>query len=920
MEGNDWRTAQSGDQSMDPSATSGGAVVDWRSQLQQESRHRIVNKIMETLKRHLPISGPEGMIELKKIAVRFEEKIYTAATSQTDYLRKISLKMLTMETKTQNPGGANPLPSNASSGSQNPPDPGLTSLQLLLTQTKSKQQARNQAQSIPIPLANQSQARQQILPQTLQNPIASANVQGSTSMPPVLPSMTGLTQPTVSNIGQTSGLQNISGISQNTVNNPLGQGTMSNMLNTQRPISGRHAQQVIAQQQQQSQNSHLASMDSTAQTGNVGGIDWQEEAYQMIKSLKEMYLPELNEFYQKLATKLQQNEAYMQPGKHMEQYDKLKNYKTAVERIISVLQLSKNQLQPGIKEKLVICEKQIVSLLASNRRKPTNLLQQGQQFQQPGGQSHSMSQQLQSQVSQLQQHDNHVNQSVNLQGSVTSMQSAVVSGMQHGSMPLSTSHLGVPTTQQSMMNAIHSGSNLDSVQGNALSSMQPGSIGSAQQGGVGPISQNNIHASQQSNINTLSHSNLNSLQSNAPSPQISQHSSPQIDQQGMLSTLPKAGTPLQSSNSPFIVPSPSTPAPSPVPGEPEKQLSSITSLSNARSVGHQQAAHILPQAQSLAVGTPGISASPLLAEFTNVDGNQGNASTMLGGRSNAKEQPIDRLLKAIQSLSPQALSSSISDIGSVVSMVDRIAGSAPGNGSRAAVGEDLVAMTKCRLQARNFIPQDGTSATKKIKRHTSAMPLNAVSSAGSVNDNFRQANSLEISELESTATSKINKQRAESNHALLEEIREINKRLINTVVDISDGDAHSVTKGEGTVVKCSYTAVALSPRLKSQYMSSQISPILPLRLLVPANYPNCSPILLDQLPVEMSKEPEDLPSKTKSRFSISLRGLTQPMSVGEMVRTWDKCVRMVITEYAQQNGGGSFSSRYGTWENIMTPV
>ncbi|KAK1262073.1 hypothetical protein QJS04_geneDACA020286 [Acorus gramineus] len=55
-----------------------------------------------------------------------------------------------------------------------------------------EQQARNQAQSIPIPLANQSQARQQILPQTLQDPIASANLQGSTSMPPVLPSMTGL--------------------------------------------------------------------------------------------------------------------------------------------------------------------------------------------------------------------------------------------------------------------------------------------------------------------------------------------------------------------------------------------------------------------------------------------------------------------------------------------------------------------------------------------------------------------------------------------------------------------------------------------------------------------------------------------------------------------------------------------------------
>jgi len=37
---------------------------------------------METLKRHLPVSGDEGLNELWKIARRFEEKIFTAATSQ----------------------------------------------------------------------------------------------------------------------------------------------------------------------------------------------------------------------------------------------------------------------------------------------------------------------------------------------------------------------------------------------------------------------------------------------------------------------------------------------------------------------------------------------------------------------------------------------------------------------------------------------------------------------------------------------------------------------------------------------------------------------------------------------------------------------------------------------------------------------
>ena len=126
----------------------------------------------------------------------------------------------------------------------------------------------------------------------------------------------------------------------------------------------------------------------------------------------------------------------------------------------------------------------------------------------------------------------------------------------------------------------------------------------------------------------------------------------------------------------------------------------------------------------------------------------------------------------------------------------------------------------------------------------------------------------------------------QANHALLEEIREINQRLIDTVVDISDEDADPTAAGsageggEGTVVKCSFSAVALSPNLKSQYASAQMvrffafqkgiksllssaflciyscfhelqSPIQPLRLLVPTNYPNCSPILLDKFPVEI---------------------------------------------------------------------
>ena len=67
-----------------------------------------------------------------------------------------------------------------------------------------------------------------------------------------------------------------------------------------------------------------------------------------------------------------------------------------------------------------------------------------------------------------------------------------------------------------------------------------------------------------------------------------------------------------------------------------------------------------------------------------------------------------------------------------------------------------------------------------------------------------------------------------------------------------------------------------------------------------------------------SKEYEDLSIKAKSRFSISLRSLAQPMSLEEIARTWDNCARAVISEYAQQSGGGTFSSKYGTWENCLS--
>ncbi|KAK6936909.1 hypothetical protein RJ641_033939 [Dillenia turbinata] len=41
------------------------------------------------------------------------------------------------------------------------------------------------------------------------------------------------------------------------------------------------------------------------------------------------------------------------------------------------------------------------------------------------------------------------------------------------------------------------------------------------------------------------------------------------------------------------------------------------------------------------------------------------------------------------------------------------------------------------------------------------------------------------------------------------------------------------------------------------------------------------------------KEDKDLSVKAKSRFSRSLRSLSEPMSLAEMARTWDVCARAV---------------------------
>lgn len=434
-----------------------------------------------------------------------------------------------------------------------------------------------------------------------------------------------------------------------------------------------------------------------------------------------------------------------------------------------------------------------------------------------------------------------------------------------------------------------------------------------------------------------------SLPSSSPhhfqdSSQVSQHFTPQIDKQSLITSspqLPKIETPVQPAASPCLASSPSTlPMPSTLMENVDTKSSPVVySVSNTGSAqGLQQSVTTSANGQTLTIGTPGISASPLLGtsspnlaqNLVSQDGSQTMSPGFMMDEKQAAEAPIERLVKGIRSMSPVTFNSAVSGLHAVYNLYDSMVGSAPGRRSNAAIGEDLVAMTRCRLQASNFMSLD-SSAAKRLRHCMSSLPLTVASSGRSLDDSPHQMTDLESSEMLSTATSTAKRPRLELDRVLQLEIRDVNKQLIETVVDLSDNDMDSASCGgsDGIVVKCSYNAMAFRRRLNSGYKQAHKSLISPLWLLIPLSYPKCSPVVLNRFPVETVEtikdhEDQDLSLKTKALFDVSVCNLPEPMTLGTLARTWDVCARNVVAEYAHQMGGGNFSSKYGAWEYCIS--
>ncbi|KAM0866721.1 hypothetical protein ACQ4PT_042446 [Festuca glaucescens] len=271
------------------------------------------------------------------------------------------------------------------------------------------------------------------------------------------------------------------------------------------------------------------------------------------------------------------------------------------------------------------------------------------------------------------------------------------------------------------------------------------------------------------------------------------------------------------------------------------------------------------------------SASPLQAEIT---AGQEEDQARGGDRTLVTKKPIDRLIDAMRSSSPAALRSSANSIWSVLSINDIV--------TRGKVGTILDCKSSRQQQ------QGEPNAVNKMKR---------------VFNNTATHSSRKLS---------IKRQKKENaNDALLEEIKSINSTLIDTVISMS-GDC--LTDGissyyGGAMIKLSYSAVSISPIVKSLFATSEMSLVLPAKLFVPPDYPRSSPVLINDGGDEvLRKNSSAITISVDVAFRHALADLSEPRSIKETARAWDACVRKAVTEFAHRHGGGTVSSMLGRWE------
>ncbi|XP_019165725.1 PREDICTED: mediator of RNA polymerase II transcription subunit 15a-like [Ipomoea nil] len=273
----------------------------------------------------------------------------------------------------------------------------------------------------------------------------------------------------------------------------------------------------------------------------------------------------------------------------------------------------------------------------------------------------------------------------------------------------------------------------------------------------------------------------------------------------------------------------------------------------------------------------------------------------------------------IGSISKESLCASVCDIGNVVNMIDMRAGTLCYGDFRGSIGDDLMDDVRCFLRKAK-LRRHGTIMDDKMKRNINATDSTAFCRSLQGSDVMDWASNMSP-EIVAKATSIIKCPNAELKSAVLEEIKETNRKLVETrvemVVDSSEDDVHRLGAEENIIIRCSYSPMGLCENTLERCTSSGIMfpEMVVLQLLVLGNYPKASPIVLDKSPDLFStEEVRNGYREVKLRFNLCLRQLSEPKSITEMAKAWDVCARQVFKEFAERMGGGSFSSVCGVWE------
>ncbi|VVA91470.1 unnamed protein product [Arabis nemorensis] len=101
---------------------------------------------------------------------------------------------------------------------------------------------------------------------------------------------------------------------------------------------------------------------------NASGSNWQEDVYQKINSMKDIYLPALHDIHKRFTTRLQQEQFLPEQQRKITNDVKLGPFMTMLERMIQLLSVSKSNIQPVLKDKVDGYEKTIADLLNCHKQ------------------------------------------------------------------------------------------------------------------------------------------------------------------------------------------------------------------------------------------------------------------------------------------------------------------------------------------------------------------------------------------------------------------------------------------------------------------------------------------------------------------------------------------------------------------------